>query len=212
MKWYSLPLLFSIVRSCEHSIGTRVRAAVVDTIMMMDTIQPSCLNMMPAMPEIIVSGRNTHSIVRVEAMTEIPTSAVPWTAASLGFSPRSRCVVTFSRTTMASSTTMPMAMDRADIEMMFRVLPVAKRYISEARRAIGMDRTTIRVPFHRPRKMYTMSITTRNVMRIVSFRELMVRRMLSEESTTGVILMSDGRLRWSLASSFLTPRITFTVL
>ena len=113
---------------------------------------------------------------------------------------------------MASSTTMPMAMDRADIEMMFRVLPVAKRYISEARRAIGMDRTTIRVPFHRPRKMYTMSITTRNVMRIVSFRESMVRRILSDESTTGVILMSDGRLRCSLASSFLTPRITFTVL
>ena len=113
---------------------------------------------------------------------------------------------------MASSTTMPMAMDRADIEMMFKVLPVAKRYISDARRAIGMDRTTIRVPFHRPRKMYTMSITTRNVMRIVSFRESMVRRMLSDESTTGVILMSDGRLRCSLASSFLTPRITFTVL
>ena len=201
-----------MVRSCEHSIGTRVRAAVVDTIMMMDTIQPSWRNMMPAMPEIIVSGRNTHSIVSVEAITEIPTSAVPWTAASFGFSPLSKCVVTFSRTTIASSTTMPMAMERADIEIIFSVLPVANRYIRDARRAIGMDRMTMRVPFHRPRKIYTMIITTRKVMRIVSFRELMVRRMLSEESTTGVILMSDGRLRSILASSFLTPRITFTVL
>ena len=60
-----------------HRVGTRVRAAVVDTIMMMETIQPSCLNMIPAIPVIMVSGRNTHSMVSVDAITEIPTSAVP---------------------------------------------------------------------------------------------------------------------------------------
>ena len=58
-------------------MGTRVRAAVVDTIMMMETIQPSCLNMTPAIPVIMVRGRNTHSMVSVDAITEIPTSAVP---------------------------------------------------------------------------------------------------------------------------------------
>ena len=58
-------------------------------------------------------------------MTEMPTSPVPCTAASLGFSPRAMCVDMFSNTTMASSTTMPMAMASADIEMMFSVLPVA---------------------------------------------------------------------------------------
>ena len=83
--------------------------------------------MIPAIPLIIVKGMNTQSIVRVEAITEIPTSAVPWTAASLGFSPLSRWVVTFSRTTMASSTTIPIAIERADMEMMLRVFPVAKR-------------------------------------------------------------------------------------
>ena len=48
-------------------------------------------------------------------------------AASLGFEPRSIWVVMFSSTTMASSTTIPMAMDRDESEMMFSVEPVAKR-------------------------------------------------------------------------------------
>ena len=82
---------------------------------------------MPAIPETIVSGRNTQSIVRVEAMTEIPTSDVACTAASLGFSPLSKCVDIFSKTTMASSTTIPIAIDNADIEMIFNVFPVANR-------------------------------------------------------------------------------------
>ena len=60
-----------------HRVGTRVSAAVVDTIIMMETIQPSCLNIMPAIPVIIVRGRNTHSMVSVDAITDIPTSAVP---------------------------------------------------------------------------------------------------------------------------------------
>ena len=115
---------FSIL---EQSIGTRVRAAVVEMIMMIDTIQPSCLNMIPAIPETMVRGRKTQSIVRVEAMTEIPTSEVAWTAASLGFSPLSKWVEIFSNTTIASSTTIPMAIDRADIEMIFNVFPVANR-------------------------------------------------------------------------------------
>ena len=83
--------------------------------------------MIPAIPETMVRGRNTHNIVKVEAITEIPPSEVAWTAASLGFSPLSRWVDMFSNTTMASSTTIPIAMESADIEMIFNVFPVAKR-------------------------------------------------------------------------------------
>ncbi|CDC65188.1 unknown [Bacteroides sp. CAG:770] len=83
--------------------------------------------MIPDMPEISVRGRNTQSIVNVEAMMEIPTSSVPWTAASFGFSPLSMWVVMFSSATMESSTTIPIAMDSADIDMIFNVLPVANR-------------------------------------------------------------------------------------
>ena len=74
---WSLPFLGLLLSILEQSIGTRVSAAVVEMIMMMLTIQPSCLNMIPAIPETMVRGRNTQSIVNVEAITEIPTSEVP---------------------------------------------------------------------------------------------------------------------------------------
>ena len=209
---YSLPCFVSRLSQREQSIGTKVRAAVVDTIMMIETIQPSWANMMPAMPLIIVSGRNTQSIVSVEAMTEMPTSPVPCTAASLGFSPRAMCVETFSSTTMASSTTMPMAMASADIEMMFRVLPVAYRYISEASRASGMDRTMMKVDFQFPRKRKTTSITTRKVMMMVSMRVRIVLMISREPSTIVVIFTSEGSVFSICASCFLTPLMTFTVL
>ena len=66
-------------------------------------------------------------MVKVEAMTDNCTSWVACTAASLGFEPRSMWVVMFSKTTMASSTTIPIAMVSEDMEMIFKVLPVANR-------------------------------------------------------------------------------------
>ena len=92
---------------------------------MMQTIHPSWRKSTPVMPVTSVSGKNTAISVSVEAITEMATSLVPWTAACFGSAPRSMCVVTFSSTTMASSTTIPMEMDSADSEMMFSVLPVA---------------------------------------------------------------------------------------
>ena len=101
--------------------------------------------MIPDIPETRVRGRNTASIVNVEATMEIPTSSVPWIAACLGFSPLSKCVVMFSNATMASSTTIPIAMERADIDMIFNVLPVANRYTRDASNEIGMVRTMMSV-------------------------------------------------------------------
>ena len=109
----------------EHIIGTKVKAPVVDTTIMIETIQPNCLNITPVVPLIIVKGRNTANMVSVEAITDSCTSWVACTAASFGLEPRSICVVMFSNTTMASSTTIPMAMVSDDMEMIFSVLPVA---------------------------------------------------------------------------------------
>ena len=109
---------FCSLSICEHIIGISDKAAIVDTIMMIHIIQPNCLNNTPAIPLIIVNGKNTASIVRVEATTEIATSFVPCTAALFGLEPRSMCVVMFSSTTMASSTTLPMAILKQESEMM----------------------------------------------------------------------------------------------
>ena len=69
----------------EHNIGVRVRDATSDTVITIATIQPSCPNMIPAIPDvIIVKGRNTARIVRVDAMTARATSLVASTAACFG--------------------------------------------------------------------------------------------------------------------------------
>ena len=61
----------------EHIIGISVNAAVIDTTMITHIIQPNCLKSTPAIPVIMVSGKNTASMVRVDATTEIATSFVP---------------------------------------------------------------------------------------------------------------------------------------
>ena len=151
-------------------------------------------------------------MVSVDATTEIPTSPVPCTAASLGFSPRARCVDTFSRTTIASSTTIPIAIASADMEMMFSVLPVANRYTSEARSAIGMDSTMITVDLKFPRNRNTTSITTMNVINIVSTKVWMVLIISVEPSLITVILISEGSVFSICLSCFFISRITLTVL
>ena len=101
-KGFSLSILL-------ESIGMRVMAAVVDTHTTMVTIQPSSFMNIPIMPGNMVRGTNTATRTRVVAMTEVQTSLVAQMAASRGDSPRSICLVMFSNTTMASSTTIPMA-------------------------------------------------------------------------------------------------------
>ena len=118
-----LGLSFIII---EHNTGVKVIAAMVETVSVMVTIQPIELNKIPAIPCTIVKGRNTAIVVSVPPITEIPTSLVAKIAACLGFAPRSICEVMFSSTTMALSTTIPMAIESDDIVMMFKVSPVAK--------------------------------------------------------------------------------------
>ena len=110
-----------------ESIGIRVMAVSVETHTTMVTIHPSSLNMMPASPGSMVSGTNTATITSVVAITEVHTSLVAQMAASFRLSPRSRCLVMFSSTTMASSTTMPMATVSEAREMMFSELSATSR-------------------------------------------------------------------------------------
>ena len=112
---------------------------------------------------------------------------------------------------MASSTTIPIAIERADIDTMLSVLPVAKRYTIDASSATGMESTIMKVALQRPRNRNTTSITTRKVMMMVSRSVLMVLMILVEPSTTVSILISDGRFFSILTSCFFTLRMTSTV-
>ena len=59
-----------------ESIGVSVIAAVVEVHTTMVTIQPSSLNITPAMPGIMVRGMNTATTTSVVAITESHTSLV----------------------------------------------------------------------------------------------------------------------------------------
>ena len=71
--------------------------------------------------------KNTATVTNVVTITDNQTSFVPYLAASRGRLPRSICFVMFSNTTMASSTTIPIAMDRDDSDMILSDSPVANR-------------------------------------------------------------------------------------
>ena len=75
-----------------------------------------------------------------------------------------------------------------------------------------MESTMMKVALQRPRNTNTTSMTTRKVIRMVSFRVLMVLMMLSEESTMVVISMSEGRFFFISTSCFLMFLMTLTVL
>ena len=69
------------------------------------------------------------------------------------------CVVTFSSTTIASSTTIPIDIDSADNETIFSESPDMARYMNEAIREIGMVIQMMSVALQRPRNMNTTSTT-----------------------------------------------------
>ena len=168
--------------SLEQSIGVSVIATVVDVHTVMVTIHPSSWNIIPARPESIVRGTNTAQVTSVVAITETQTSFVAYIAASRGLEPRSICLVIFSSTTMASSTTIPMAMVREQREIMFIERPAPFRYMNATIRAIGMVIPIMKVARQRPRKNRTTSTTNRRAYIIDSSSELIEFWMFSEES------------------------------
>jgi len=66
-----------------------------------------------ASPRRKITGRNTTTVVSVEATTGATTSVVPTRAAAFPTRPSSRCRKMFSNTTIEVSTSMPMPSARA---------------------------------------------------------------------------------------------------
>ena len=96
-------------------------------------------------PLVKTMGRNTHTVVRVEAMIAPVTCFVPWTAARGAGRPLPLRRKIFSITTMELSTSMPMPSERPDRVIMFRVRPA--KYIrtiaNNTDRGILMPTTTV---------------------------------------------------------------------
>ena len=79
----------------------------------------------PVIPPINAQGTNTAHSTSATAITGPVTSSIALYVASRGASPRSIQRSTFSTTTMASSTTMPIANTSPNSEMLLRLKPTA---------------------------------------------------------------------------------------
>ena len=81
----------------------------------------------PEMPVMKAAGMKTAASTRAIATSAPPTSSMVLWAASRGVMPSRRFRSTFSTTTMASSTTMPMASTRPKSERLLSEKPKASR-------------------------------------------------------------------------------------
>ena len=88
-------------------------------------VTANCRKNWPVMPLMNAQGTNTAQSTRATATTGPVTSSIALRVASRGGRPCSSQRSTFSTTTMASSTTMPIASTRPNSEMLFRLKPSA---------------------------------------------------------------------------------------
>ena len=92
-----------------HSIGVVVSEMTSEIITAADSVTANSRNSRPACPPMNKSGMNTATSDTLMVSTVKPTSRAPCSAACLRERPISRCREMFSSTTMASSTTKPVA-------------------------------------------------------------------------------------------------------
>ncbi len=104
-----------------HIIGVVVSEIASDTRIATDSVTANSRNSRPTMPPIISSGMNTAISEKLIDTTVKPTSRAPLSAACIGRMPFSMWRETFSSTTMASSTTKPVATVSAISERLSRL-------------------------------------------------------------------------------------------
>ena len=114
--------------SSAHSAGVNVSATTPEIVTAVATVTANCWYSLPASPPRNATGTNTDTRTSSMATIAPVTSRIDSIAASLGesfFSAISRS--TFSSTTIASSTTIPVASTIANSVSVFKVKPKSMR-------------------------------------------------------------------------------------
>ena len=99
--------------SQAHIIGVVASDTTIDTPIATESVTANSRNNRPTSPPIARIGMNTATSDTLIETTVNAISRAPRSAAVIGLMPASRCRATFSRTTIASSTTNPVAIDSA---------------------------------------------------------------------------------------------------
>ena len=157
------------------------------------------------------TGMNTAMMVKVVAMTASPISAVPSRAASRWSLPFCMWRTMFSRTTIASSISMPMASDRPISVSTFSVKPNMRMAMNAAMTEIGSVRPVMTVERHELRNRNTMKTVSRPPRTSVTCTSSIDSRMNVESSRTICSDTPGGSSGCILATAARTPSATPTV-
>ncbi len=198
-----LSLRFS-PKTLTLSIGVSVNATKDEIITAPDSTIPNSRKSRPVIPCRNTMGINTDTSVTVVDMMAKKISLVPSCPAFMGFIPFSIFEKIFSTTTMASSTTRPVASTIPSRES--TLMEKSIRYITknEPTREMGIVIMGIRVVLQRRRKTKITITTSINAIRIVSRTSLTALRIEVVISMATSRRISSGSSRLSISTRLYT--------
>src|SRR5436853_6495348 len=142
------------------SIGSSVNEMNRLTSTEATTVSANGRNHSPGTPGMKATGTNTATMENVVAATARPISAVPFSAAVRRSAPRSMWRTMFSRTTMASSMSTPMASDSPSSVMKLRVKPHSHTEMNAAMTEVGRLKAVMSVERQELRNTYTTKLVS----------------------------------------------------
>ena len=161
-------------------------------------------NSRPRKPPMKNSGMNTASRDRVIETMVKPISRAPSRVASRRGMPFSRCRAMFSMTTIASSTTKPIAMTSAISDRLFKVKPRTYMIANAPASDSGTARPAINVGASRRRNSSMVSTTRPRLISSEICTSMTEARIVGVRSRNGVSCASLGSQARSSGSSALT--------
>ena len=139
--------------------GLNVRELNAEMMVDTEMVMANCLKNWPVIPLMNAQGIKTAHKTKATAMTGPVTSVMAFRAASRGESPSCSQRSTFSTTTIASSTTMPMASTKPNSDRLFKLKPRAAIAANVPTTATGTAIRGMRVARHVCKNINTTSAT-----------------------------------------------------
>ena len=140
-------------------------------------VSPMSTNSCLVIPSVNTMGRNTQTVVRVDAAMAPATSLAPSMAASFTEYPSLRRRYIFSITTMELSTSIPIPSARPEREIIFRVTPLKYMQTTAVTRLTGMENATTMVGLTSFRKISRIRMASTPPNKILSRMESITRSM-----------------------------------
>src|ERR1700722_9050789 len=155
------------------SAGLNVSALNADKITEIAIVTANCWYNRPVMPGINAVGTNTADNTSAMPTTGPEISSIAFRAASFGVSPSSICRSTASTTTIASSTTNPIASTNPNNDSVFTENPNTGNKINVPTSDTGTASNGINVARQPCKNMYTTMMTSKIAITSVSIISLM---------------------------------------